>query len=790
MAAATAAAAAAVGAMPEEEELGVAAAALAGSVAAQTGSTEAPPARSGLADTTLLTPLELVAKNRAPVKREYLRPRGSSAKEGGKPPEQTEGTSALSAETGNLESRVQVAAPAVPAPPTAAGMPAGKKSRRQQKRERQQVRPLPFALPYASATIEHQFDRPAPSRLVMQAKVSAEHVCAAVARAGRTDACPYGAACRFNHDLAGFLAQKPADLDGDCPFAGKLYPCPFGLACRFAGRHAAPTNGVEAAGVAPEQGAAQKKGPEGEANGLSKELQKLLWKNRVAFPRADAYLRAHGLLSKGKVRPPKGLPGEDAVLDDTSGKEGDDGLQDASEGLKRKVQEIVGECEPASLEEGMALHSGNEDALEADGVKRPRMVEDGGSHALEEQDGASTGSGVNGSVSEATVAFPHGDVNTGAPEPARAPPRERQVVDFRGKLYLAPLTTVGNLPFRRVAKTLGADITCGEMAMCTNLLQASASGQASEWALLRRHASEDVFGVQICGAHPDTLARTAEIVERECQIDFLDINMGCPIDLVVNKGAGSCLLTKPMRLEQCLRATSAAIDSSLTVKVRMAYYEGKNCAHNLIPNFPDWGASAVVVHGRTRQQRYSRTADWDYIRKCRECAPSSLQVIGNGDVFSFTDWNERMAAGGPGVDTCMLARGVLIKPWLLTEIKEQRHWDISSGERFAILQDYARFGLEHWGSDTKGVETTRHYLLEWLGFLHRYIPVGLLDILPQKMNWRPPSYFGRNDLETLMASDQANDWIKLSEMLLGPTPANFSFVPKHKSNSYDLAENG
>jgi len=92
-------------------------------------------------------------------------------------------------------------------------------------------------------------------------------------------------------------------------------------------------------------------------------------------------------------------------------------------------------------------------------------------------------------------------------------------------------------------------------------------GQASEWALLRRHAEEDMFGVQICGAHPDTVARAAELIERECQVDFIDLNLGCPIDLVVNKGAGSSLLTKPARLEQIVRATAAAIDTPLTLKV-------------------------------------------------------------------------------------------------------------------------------------------------------------------------------------------------------------------------------
>nr|XP_021400786.2 tRNA-dihydrouridine(47) synthase [NAD(P)(+)]-like [Lonchura striata domestica] len=355
-------------------------------------------------------------------------------------------------------------------------------------------------------------------------------------------------------------------------------------------------------------------------------------------------------------------------------------------------------------------------------------------------------------------------------------PCEKKKLEIQGKLYLAPLTTCGNLPFRRICKRFGADVTCGEMAVCTNLLQ----GQSSEWALLKRHHTEDIFGVQLEGAFPDTMTKCAELLNRTIDVDFVDINVGCPIDLVYKKGGGCALMTRSNKFEQIVRGMNSVLDVPVTVKIRTGVQEKVNVAHKLIPRIREWGVSMVTLHGRSREQRYTRSADWLYIAECARLA-SPMPLFGNGDILSYEDANRAMQMGVSGI---MIARGALIKPWLFTEIKEQRHWDISSSERFEILKDFTNYGLEHWGSDTQGVEKTRKFLLEWLSFLCRYIPVGLLEHLPQKINERPPYYLGRDYLETLMASQNVDDWIKISELLLGPVPPGFTFLPKHKANSY------
>lgn len=357
-------------------------------------------------------------------------------------------------------------------------------------------------------------------------------------------------------------------------------------------------------------------------------------------------------------------------------------------------------------------------------------------------------------------------------------PKEIKKVDFRGKSYLAPLTTVGNLPFRRICKDFGVDITCGEMALTSTVLK----GDKQELSLFKRHESEKLFGVQIAGSNPSDMIKIAEFITNETKVDFVDINSGCPIDLLCKMGCGSSLMLKKSKIHSICLGMKEILQVPLTIKMRMGYLNDKPIAHTLFPLLEEWGFDAVTLHGRSREQRYSNLANWDYIKQCKNTI--KIPLIGNGDIMSHVDYYKYTEEYG--IDSIMVGRGALMKPWIFQEIKEKKFYDISSKERFDMLHTYVKYGLDHWGSDEFGRENTRRFLLEWMSFLYRYIPVGLLEVLPQKINQRPPDYFGRDDLETKMASPNVKDWIEITEMFpeLGKVKNDFTFQPKHKSNSY------
>ncbi|CAG9572260.1 conserved hypothetical protein [Leishmania major strain Friedlin] len=352
---------------------------------------------------------------------------------------------------------------------------------------------------------------------------------------------------------------------------------------------------------------------------------------------------------------------------------------------------------------------------------------------------------------------------------------------FAEKLVLAPLTTVGNLPFRRICKSFGADVTLSEMAVVFNLNRL----QKSEWSLLRRHESEDIFGIQLAVSRPQEAATFAQALEASgFSYDFLDINCGCPVEKIVKSGCGCGLWQRTERLRDVVESLAIYQSRPVAIKCRIGLDEDIPTLHQQIHRYSAWGAAAVTVHGRSRKQRYTKFANWDYVDQCAQL--TSLPVIGNGDIMSLEDVLEHRERQ-PHIASHMIGRGALIKPWLFEEIKTGQVKDISSSERLDMLKKFCAHGMAHWGADERGVMTTRRFLCEWLSFLHRYVPVGLLERLPQRINERPPFYEGRDELETLMSSDSVKDWVRISELLLGPVERQFRFTPKHKSNSYTSA---
>lgn len=380
---------------------------------------------------------------------------------------------------------------------------------------------------------------------------------------------------------------------------------------------------------------------------------------------------------------------------------------------------------------------------------------------------------------------------------------EKKKLNYKGKKVLSPLTTVGNLPYRRLMKTLGADITFSEMALSNSLI----NGQNSEWALLKAHKSEyPGFGVQIAASKTWQASKSAELIYKFTNnVSEINLNCGCPIDLLFKRGEGSALMGNSNRMKNLLKVMNdCSGDIPITVKMRMGINDKKPIADEIVKKLLNSGdIGAITIHGRSRQQRYTKEANWDYIENIGKIVneynenfeelkdvsdkPNPVYLIGNGDCYTFEDYNEHI--NRTGIDTVMIARGALIKPWIFEEIESQQYLDKSATERLEIIKNYSNFALQHWGTDEFGINTSRRFLCEFLSFTYRYLPIGILDKLPPKLNERPPKWRGRNELETLLGSSDYRDWIKISEMFLGKANENFSFIPKHKSNSYESSRN-
>lgn len=332
---------------------------------------------------------------------------------------------------------------------------------------------------------------------------------------------------------------------------------------------------------------------------------------------------------------------------------------------------------------------------------------------------------------------------------------------FPDAVLLAPLTKGGNLPFRRLCADFGARVTCSEMVYAHKL----AKGSRRELALLRHHPDEKFFGVQLAASKPEPAVEAAQIaVEKGAR--YIDLNCGCPIADTVKRGMGARLLQKVRQLEKILQALVEAVPVPVTVKLRTGFKSDRPNYRETARVAVDAGVAAVTLHGRSREQRYSRAADWRAVAELRELLP--VPVYGNGDVLTYYEARDRLQQSQ--ANGWMLARGALIKPWLFQEIAEQRELNLDAQQRLEIYHRLAGYFKEHFGDDDFGRRRALPFLSWHFSFLSRYRPYPEDEYLEASrshplLQTRDESGPPEDSLEALLACPDAEVHQQLAECL-------------------------
>jgi tRNA-dihydrouridine synthase B len=272
-------------------------------------------------------------------------------------------------------------------------------------------------------------------------------------------------------------------------------------------------------------------------------------------------------------------------------------------------------------------------------------------------------------------------------------------------LVLAPMAGITDFPFRKICKELGAGLVFSEMVSVEALIREHKRTKG----MLHTDPAERPVAFQIFGSKPGSMAEAAQIVSQG-EVDFVDINMGCPVPKIIKSGAGSALLRDIGLAREIMTAVVGASSVPVTVKIRLGWDAKSFVAVELAKAAEAAGVAAVTVHGRTKVQGFSGHADWNMIRLVRQSV--GIPVIGNGDVKSARD--AKRMIDETGCHGVMIGRAIQGYPWIFREASEYLRTGVmppppTLEEREAIMQRHLA-DMAGLVGETIGVREMRKHL--------------------------------------------------------------------------------